>query len=769
MLAVCPTNASFLFLPSSVPQRLFLPWKPRLPIYSFSTSSSNKIIYNQAQPNGAQVCDFSGVSATEDELLLEEWPQLLKLSIGSGNLHLGRAIHAFLVKFGCQNDTFVGNNLVNMYSKLNRLDDAHRVFDEMSVRNTITWTSLMKGYSESGDSESVFRIACEMVCAGERFNEHTCSVILQVCKSPEDRRFGEQVRGFAVKDGFEDNVFVGMALISMYSRSGCFVGAENVFNGMDNKDLQCLNYMILEYGKVGCGEKAVQVFIHLLSSGLEPNEYTYANTISACDEDIGVDEGKQLHGLSVKYGIVGESSVGNALITMYQKHGLIKEAEKMFSTLDERNLISWTSILTAYLKNGDTNKAFNVFLETLDLGIDCDSTFLSIMLDGFSEWRNIELGRQIHASVIKLGYLSDANIETALIDMYAKCRNLQSAKMAFNGLSGKTTASFNALIVGFSESYWENEEDPMVLLSQLRLAGLSPDFITFSRLLSLSADQASLVRGKSLHAYAIKTGFELDLTVSNAAITAYAKCGSIEEAYKMFNGMKRHDSISWNAIISAYALHGQSKRAISLFEEMKKEGFVPDEITILAILQACSYSGLWEVGICLFNELEPKYGIRPVIEHFACMVDLVGRAGHLTEAMDLINKSPFSNSPLLWRTLVNVSKLHGELSFGMLASKRLLDLEPEEAGSYILVSNMLAGGGMLDEAAKVRTAMKDLKMSKEAGCSWVEIDDKVHYFKASDINHPKSMEIYAKLDLLRSEMQKWQDENELHLLGDSIL
>ncbi|PQQ17845.1 pentatricopeptide repeat-containing protein [Prunus yedoensis var. nudiflora] len=684
-----------------VPQRSFPPLKD-----SCSNSSSNSLTYTRnPKPTALHFSTNSTLSASQEQhtLLFSDWPHLLQLSIGSKNLMLGQAIHAFLIKSGCQNDTFQGNNLVNLYSKFKILDDAQHVFDEMLVRSTITWTSLMKGYADIGDFESVFQVAHDMFCSEEKFNEHTCSVLLEVCSSLEDWRFGEEVHCFVVKSGLQENVFVATSLVSMYSRSGSLGDAEKVFSNMDYKDVRCLNYMILEYGKAGCGEKAIGVFIDLLNSGLEPNDYTFTNLISACSGDVGAHQGLQLHGLAIKYGIMGETSIGNAALTMYGKHGMVEEAETMFYVLDERNLISWTALLSMYVKNGHADMALKVFLEILDLGIGFDSSCLSTALDSCSECRNLELGHQIHASVIKLGFCSGVNVGTALIDIYAKCGNLQSARRVFDSLPAKSTASFNAVLVGFMESQRDLEADPMVLFSQLRLAGINPDFITYSRLLSLAADEACLYRGKGLHAYTIKAGFEANSTVGNAVITMYAKCGSIEDANQMFNGMNTSDCVSWNAIISAYALHGEGNRALSLFEEMKEEGFAPDEITLLAILQACSYTGLWETGLRLFNEMESKYGAKSGIEHFACMVDLLGRSENFSEAIDFINRSPFPDSPMLWRTLVNVCMLLGNLTFGKLAAKCLLELEPGEAGSYILVSNMYARGGMFDAAAKFRT------------------------------------------------------------------
>ncbi|CAN6586448.1 unnamed protein product [Malus baccata var. baccata] len=639
--------------------------------------------------------------------LFNDWPQLLQLSIGSKNLILG------------QNVTFQGNNLVNLYSKFKRLDDAHHLFDEMPLRNTITWTSLIKGYSDIGDFESVFHIAHDMFHSNEKFNDHTCSVILEACSSLEDRRSAEQVHGSAVKSGLQKNVFVATSLVSMYSRSGFLGGAQKVFNDMDYNGVQC----------AACGEKAIGVFIDVLSSGLEPFDYTFTNLISACDGDVGADECLQLHGLAVKYGIMGETSVGNAVITMYGKHRMVEEAGAMFYLLGERNLISWTALLSMYVKNGRDAMALDAFLKILDRGICVDSNCLCTVLDACSECRNLELRCQIHAFCLKLDFVSCINV--------------------FDCLSGKNTASFNAVLVGFMEPHKDVEEDSMVLFSQLRSSGINPDFITYSQFLSVAAEEACLERGKSLHACIIKAGFEANSTVANAVITMYAKCGSIEEAYQMFNDMNSHDSVSWNAIISVHALHGEGNKVLSLFKSMKEVGFAPDEITLLATLQACSYAGLWETGLSLFNEMEPKYGTKSGIEHFACTVDLLSRSGNFSEAIDFINKSPFPDSPLLWRTLVNVN-----LNYGMLASKRLLDLQPEEAGSYILVSNMYARGGVFDEAAKVRTLMNDLRMNKEAGCSWIEVGNRFHYFVASDMDHPKSTEIYAELNLLKVLIKK---------------
>ncbi|XP_061362004.1 pentatricopeptide repeat-containing protein At2g33680-like [Gastrolobium bilobum] len=705
---------------------------------------------------------LSAVSTCEQNFHLHDWPQLLQSSIGSQDYMLAQAIHGYLIKSGCEGDLFVDNNLVNLYSKFNKMGNAQRIFDEMLVRSTVTWTTLMKGYLKSGDLQSVFHIALDMCMLGEMFNEHTCSVVLQACKSPEDHVFGEQIHAFVIKNGLQENVVVATSLVSMYSRSGHLGHAEKVFTGTSVKDAQCINYMILEYGKAGLGDKAFQIFVDMLNSGLNPSDYTFTNLIVACNLSIGMYIGKQLHGLAVKYGFMRETSFVNAVITMYGQHGMVKEAERVFFEMDERSLISWSALLSAFVKNGYANRALEFFLNMLQIDMPLDSGCFSTVLDGCSECNNLKFGLQIHGLTIKLGHVSDINCGTSLVDLYAKCRSLQSARAIFDRLPNKTIASFNAILIGYLNSkIRDDEEDPMAFFSKLRFNGVRPDMVTFSRLLSLCANQACLVAGKSLHAYTIKVGLEDYTAVGNAVITMYAKCGSVHDAYQIFSCMNR-DHVTWNAIISAYAVNGEGNNALLLFEDMKGQGFAPDEITILAVLQACSYSCLWEIGLCLFNEMEPKYGIRPVIEHYSCVIDLLGRAGNLSKAIDIINKCPFSESSLLWRTLVNACKLCGDLQLGMWASKKLLDLAPNEASSYILVSNMYAEGGMPEEAAKVRTAMNDLKLIKETGSSWIEVENVVHYFIASDKDHPKSREIYAYLDLLTDEIY-WSCENKNNL------
>ncbi|KAI4348710.1 hypothetical protein L6164_009399 [Bauhinia variegata] len=331
--------------------------------------------------------------------------------------------------------------------------------------------------------------------------------------------------------------------------------------------------------------------------------------------------------------------------------------------MDEKSLVSWSALLAAFVKNDYAKEALVLFLDILEIGVNLHSGCFSTVLDGCSESNDLEVGLQIHGLAIKLGHASDVNTGTALIDLYAKCVSFQSARVIFDSLRSKTIASFNAILAGYLNSNIEDvEKDPMVFFSKLRFNGVEPDRITFSRLFSLSADRACLGTGKNLHPYSTKMGLENDFAVRNAVITMYAKCGSIEDAHQIFSSMNSHDCVTWNAIISACALHGNGNKALCFFEVMKKEGFAPDEITILAVLKACSYSGLWENGLRLFNDMKPKYGIWPklVPAGFISTTSVAGDKHH-PESREIYANLDLLRDEINWRDKTrNNLQLHSD-------------------------------------------------------------------------------------------------------------
>ncbi|KAK8961320.1 Pentatricopeptide repeat-containing protein [Platanthera guangdongensis] len=737
-----------------VPQYAFPLWKPFIS-YSPSTTpeprNPNITIRLQTKnllplPHPPSLRPTSSQSLHQPNLQ-QDWLHPLQTCIKLRDVGFGLSIHAFLLKCAADADSFHGNNLINMYSKFCMLDAAHQVFDKMPVRNTVSWTSLISGYSSANDFANVLKISHEMHECGEKFTEHTCSCILSAVKDPV---IGEQIHALAMKVGVDTNVVVATSLVSMYASNGETEAMELVFAEMVDVDIRCLNSLILGYKKNLNWVKAFLTFRYVLEKGLQPNEYTFTNTLSACNGFAHVNEGRQLHGLAIKCGTLCEKiSVGNAVILMYGKHGSVTDAGKVFDKMRVRNLVSFTTILPIRAKNGFREGMVDEFVNMLKLGVAYDSSCLSTVLDVCSQYRDFKFVSQFHAWVCKLGHASDVFVATALSDAYAKSGRGKESRLIFYCLPNPNIASFNATLDESLETFG-TENEIMVMFNALGSVGLKPDAITCSRLLRMSANLSLSVHGRAFHAYGIKSGLDKNIGVSNAVISMYGKCGFIGDACTKFSEMIERDNVTWNAIISAHAIHGRGMNALYLYENMIREGIQPDESTLISILQACSHSGLFDDGITVYQSMQEIYGITPTVEHHVCLVDLLGRRGDLKRALEFIEESKFRDKPQIWRSMVNVCNLCNDLKFGKIASKRLIDLAPDDSASYIMVVNMYSKGGVLEEAANLRVAMRDQKLRKETGYSWISFGKQTHSFMAGGIDHLQIREIQeCLLDLSR--------------------
>jgi len=319
-------------------------------------------------------------------------------------------------------------------------------------------------------------------------------------------------------------------------------------------------------------------------------------------------------------------------------------------------------------------------------------------------------------------------------------------------MSERNVVSWNALIAGYTQN--NNGEDALKLYSQMQGIGMKPSAFTFSSILSACASLAVMEQGKWVHAHIIKTGCKLDVFVGNALVDMYGKCGCIEDARQVFDRLPRRDVVSWNAMITVCAQHGHGKEAVRLFENMQLAGLNPNRITILCVLSACSHAGLVNEGRFYFDSMNSKHGITPTADHYACIVDILGRAGHINEAEDLINRMPIEPTAGIWGALLGACRVHGNMDVGKRAAECLFELEPHDAGPRVLLSNIYAAAGRWDDAAKVRKMMKESGVKKEPGCSWVEVENTVHTFVVNDRSHPLTEKIYAMLKDLNGKMKE---------------
>ncbi|CAL8165088.1 unnamed protein product [Prunus armeniaca] len=374
-----------------------------------------------------------------------------------------------------------------------------------------------------------------------------------------------------------------------------------------------------------------------------------------------------------------------------------------------------------------------------------DASVLSHAISSCGSSRNLHGGIPYHCAAIRSGLVANVYIGSSLVSFYGRCNELQNAYRVFEEMPVRNVVSWTAIISGFAQE-WQVDAC-LQLFSEMRHSSKPNDF-TYASILSACTGSGALGHGRSAHCQTIRMGFDLYIHIANALISMYCKCGDVKDALYIFKNLDGKDNVSWNSMIAGYAQHGLASQAIDLFEEMKQQCVEPDAITLLGVLSSCRHAGLVQEGRRYFNSMIKEHGIQPELDHYSCVVDLLGRAGLLEEAQCFIEKMPIRPNAIIWGSLLSSCRVHGSVWIGIEASKSRLLLEPECASTHVQLANLYASVGCWDDAARVRKLMKDKGIKTSPGFSWIEISNEVHRFRAEDCSNPKMIEIIAVLDSL---------------------
>ncbi|KAK9283405.1 hypothetical protein L1049_011647 [Liquidambar formosana] len=463
-------------------------------------------------------------------------------------------------------------------------------------------------------------------------------------------------------------------------------------------------------------------------------------------------EGKACHGQIIYVGLQKDILTSNMLINMYSKCSLVDSARQVFDEMVERSLVSWNTMIGAYTQNGDDEKALSLFMQMQREGTPFSEFTISGILCACSAKYAVFECKQLHAFALKTAMDSNVFVGTALLDVYAKCSSIKDASQVFEGMPERSDVSWSSMVAGYVQN--ELYEEALVLLHRAQALGLEHNQFTLSSALCACAGLAALIGGRKVHAVLHKTGFDSNIFVASSLIDMYAKCGSIKESYIVFSSVEEKNIVLWNAIISGFSKHACSIEAMILFEKMQQMGLCPNEVTYISVLSACSHMGLVEKGRRYFDLMIGEHAVLPNVLHYSCMVDILGRAGLLSEALDVIKRMPFIATASMWGSLLGSCRIHGNLELAEVAAKHLFEIEPDNAGNHVLLSNIYAANKRWGEVAEARKLLKESKAKKERGKSWIEIKDKVHTFMVGERNHPRIAEIYLKLEDLVEEIKK---------------
>eukprot|EP01018_Ginkgo_biloba_P026224 Gb_06176 [translate_table: standard] len=477
----------------------------------------------------------------------------------------------------------------------------------------------------------------------------------------------------------------------------------------------------------------------------------YGFLLQTCSNKRALAEGKQVHTHIALSGLEDDVFLGTKLVTMYAICGSVVEARLVFDKILNRNVFFWTAMISGYVRNGFFREALVLYYQMRCAGIQSDNFTFSCVLKACAGLSALQQGQQIHNHIIRSEMKSDTVVDNTLVVMYAQCGRLEIARKVFDKISQRSLVSWSSMIAGCAQNGHANEA--LELFRKMQFNCVKLDWVVITAILPACGYLAALQQGKEIHGHMIRSESEPDVFVWNALIDMYAKCGCIEFARHVFDNMSEKDLVSWNTVIAGYGINGYGEVALALFHQMQQAGFMPNHITLIHILSACSHAGLVAEGWRLFNCMSQDFHIKPRVEHYACMVDLLGRSGRLDEAEKFIQNMPLEPSSSVWGSLLGACRIHCNIELGERVAERVFQIDPENNGYYVLLSNIYATAGRWDDVAKVRIMMKERGLKKNPGCSWIEVKNKVYAFVAGDPSPPQSKEIYAMLERLAGDMK----------------
>ncbi|XP_077239251.1 pentatricopeptide repeat (PPR) superfamily protein [Tasmannia lanceolata] len=559
---------------------------------------------------------------------------------------------------------------------------------------------------------------------------------------------GKEIHSWMVINGFLNSPSSITSLINMYSKCNRPIDALTIFDQTSDRNLFNWNAIISGFVTNNLSKEAIDFYYKLRRENIFPDRFTFPSVIKACSDILELEQGKKIHADLMKIGCEFDVFVASALINLYLKFNLTGEARWVFDEMSERDVVLWNAMINGYAQIGEFDLALEVFGRMTVEGVTPGKFTVTGVLSIFSMSGKLGNGRIIHGFVVKIGYESDVVVLNSLIDMYGKCESIGDAREIFELMPERDIFSWNSILSVHEQS--GDHDGTLRLFDRMQSAGFRPDSITISTVLPACSHMAALMHGREIHGYMIVNGLRKnDVFVENAIMDMYAKCGSLIEARLVFDGMRDKDVASWNIMIMGYGLHGHGDEALDVFYHMCGVSHLkPDEVTFVGVLSACSHAGLVGPGSEILRSMERAHGVVPTVEHYACAVDMLGRAGQLEKAYELALNMPIEPNPVVWRAFLASCRLHGDAARAEVAACQLFELDPEHCGSYVLLSNVYGAAGRYEDVSEVRRTMIRRNVRKSPGCSWIELNTGVHVFVTGDRTHPESNRIYAELDSL---------------------
>ncbi|XP_047310810.1 pentatricopeptide repeat-containing protein At1g08070, chloroplastic-like [Impatiens glandulifera] len=561
--------------------------------------------------------------------------------------------------------------------------------------------------------------------------------------------------------------------------------AHQVLDEIPHPDHTLYNHFISAYSRLSLNREAIHHFSSMRQKGIWTDCYAFASVLKSCSS-ISSDTGfeKQVHSLVVKHGLessvfvqtsllgfyskfgdlnsaklvfdgvlVKDPMMYNTLISGYSRHGNISMARELFDEMPERTLVSWNAILSCYANNGAYQDGFRILDQMKSEKFQPNEWTVAIALSMCAKLGDFEMGMSLKQIIDDNGWHNNMVVSTALLEMYVKCGAVEDARKVFDKMLKRDTVAWTSMISGYAQNGRSSEA--LELFEKMEDKVIKPNNITLVSVLSACSQLGSAETGNRIGGYIEKRGFDSDKYVASALLAMYSKCGNIEKAREVFNKMPQKDTVAWNSIITGLAINGLAEDAFLMFAKMVETGTQPDSITYVGLLTACAHAGLVQLGFEFFKSMREEHGIKPEIEHYSCIVDLLCRSGRVEEAYKFICEMEFEPNGVVWGTLLSASRIQSNLELAEISLNKLIEQEPDNSGNYVLLSNVYASVDKWQEVCKFRNLMKTQNLQKTAACSWIELGNKVNKFLVRDTSHPLSNDIYRAVHNLSTHLTRF--------------
>ncbi|KAJ0986198.1 hypothetical protein J5N97_004554 [Dioscorea zingiberensis] len=640
----------------------------------------------------------------------------------------------------------------------------------MPHRTVVSWNAMISGYSKWGKTEEALSLAMRMHSCSVTLNETTFSSVLSACSRLGNHSLGKQIHSLVLKSGSEDFELVGSALLNFYTSCFCIDDACRLFNLLHSRNSLLWSLMLVGFVRCNmmtdamdlfermprhdvyawtslisgysrsdgeCG-KALELFLWMRRSGeVLPNEFTYDCILRVCGKLGALDYGKCVHGCLMKCRFELDESVCGALIEFYCNCDAVEDAMGVFNQLSSPCLSTSNTLIASLVSASRIEDAELVFNQMTE----CSSVSYNLMIKGYAQDGRIADSKRLFAEMPCKNIVS----LNTMISVCHRNDELNEAMELFEHIKReKDTITWNSMISGYIRN--DQNAEALKLYAVMRRSSVECSRSTFSAVFRACAGIGTLQQGRMLHAHLSKTPFESNTYVGTSLIDMYAKCGSITDARISFKCIVSPNVASWTALINALAHSGLGAEAIVMFGQMMKHGIDPNAVTFVGLILACGHAGMVTDGMCFFNSMERNYNLVPTLEHYACIVDLLGRSGFIKEAERFISEMPVEADSAVWVALLNACWFCMDLEVGERVAERVCSFDSKNISAFVAMSNIYAKLGRWQEVIKVRKRLRELNVRKDPGCSWIEVKETVHVFCVEDRSHPQRDEIYEALD-----------------------